>query len=55
MDFARLWISSRDGYGVTTNWPDGGGLNEQAAWTFDAFRLLAGVNAALEKMERGED
>lgn len=38
--------------GGTATWPDAGGLNDQAAWTFDAFRVLASVNHELDEAER---
>ena len=37
--------------GVQT-WPDAGGVLDQAAWTVEAFRRLAAVNAALDEQER---
>ncbi|MFC3002894.1 hypothetical protein [Falsiroseomonas tokyonensis] len=33
--------------------PDGGGVNDQAAWLLDAFRFLAGLEAAAMKEEGG--
>lgn len=35
-------------------WPDGGGLNDQAAWVYDAFRTLAGLNAEMDEAAKGE-
>ncbi|WP_424138667.1 hypothetical protein [Roseomonas chloroacetimidivorans] len=37
------------GYAI---WPDGGGLNDQAAWVLDAFGILVSLNAKLDEEER---
>lgn len=39
-DFVCLWGACRGDMGVA-HWPDGGGINHQAAWIVDAFQILA--------------
>lgn len=44
--------------GGYTAWPDTGGVADQAAWVFDAFRTLGGIEAELEaakKRRRGSE
>jgi len=36
----RLWVACRGEAGIA-HWPDGGGVNSQAAWVVDAFSVLA--------------
>lgn len=38
--------------GGIAHWPDPGGLNDQAAWVFEAFGLLAGLEAAFDRTEK---
>lgn len=50
-DFVRLWAACRGEAGVA-HWPDGGSLNDQAAWIVDAFATLAGIDAGWRETER---
>jgi hypothetical protein len=33
-------------------WPDEGGVADQAAWVFDAFRALGGIEAEMEAAKK---
>lgn len=48
----RLWATCRIGMGGYGSWPDAGGVNEQAAWLLDAFAVLSGAEADLDRVER---
>ena len=50
--FVRLWASCRAGMGGIANWPDAGGVADQAAWVVDAFSALGSINAELDEDER---
>ena len=50
--FVRLWASCRAGMGGIANWPDAGGVADQAAWVVDAFAVLGGIDAELDEDER---
>jgi len=38
--------------GGIANWPDAGGVADQAAWVVDAFAILGGIDAELDEDER---
>lgn len=50
MDLVRLWHMCRGEMGYTA-WPDPGGVNDQAAWTLDAFAILTDADAKARKEE----
>jgi hypothetical protein len=47
-------MACRVGMGGIGNWPDGGGVNDQAAWVLDAFGVLAGAEADEDKRSKRE-
>ncbi len=51
LEVVRLWRLCRGsmGYGLL---PDGGGVNDQAAWLLDAFALLSSLDAAADSAAR---
>lgn len=50
--FVRLWTACRNGQGGYDHWPDGGGINDQAAWVVDGFGYLTGTMAAWDDADR---
>jgi hypothetical protein len=50
--FVRLWAACRGGMGGISQWPDTGGVVDQAAWVVDAFAVLGGIEAAIDAERR---
>lgn len=50
MSVVHLWAACRGEYGLAYL-PDAGGMNDQPAWTMDAFSVCAGADAELRKQE----
>jgi hypothetical protein len=58
IEFVQIWFACRAGMGGYATWPDAGGVADQAAWVFDAFRTLGGIEAemdAAKKRRRGSE
>lgn len=53
-DVIRTWMRCRGGEFGGGLLPDGGGVNDQAAWLMDAFDMLAGAEAELRKEREGK-
>jgi hypothetical protein len=48
----RLWAACRSGMGGIAQWPDTGGVGDQAAWVVDAFAVLGSIEAAIDAEQR---
>jgi hypothetical protein len=45
-----LWRQCQGGFGLAAL-PDAGGINDQAAWTLDAFSIMNAADAELTKQQ----
>lgn len=54
MSLVRLWALCRGGMGGYAAWPDAGGINDQAAWTVQAFGVLAALDDELRAQQGAE-
>lgn len=50
-DFVALWAACRGEHGIA-HWPDAGGVNDQACWLVDGFRILSGFTAEWDEAKR---
>ena len=50
-EVAHLWNMCRGEFGML-HLPDAGGMNDQPAWTMDAFNTCGAADAELRKLEK---
>ena len=51
LHFVNVWAMCRGGTGGYSSLPSAGGMNDQAAWTMHAFRILANAEADMAKRD----